>query len=81
LKTHYPILELIRAFWITQRAMLLAGGNSLSTADEYRERAVECLRLARATKDEASKIVLLEMAQVWIKLALKLRGEEGNGEE
>jgi hypothetical protein len=61
--------------------MLLAGRNHLPTADEYRQRAVECLRLARAPKEIANRVVLLEMAQTWIKLALRLRGEDSNGKD
>lgn len=39
------------------------------TAEDHRERARQCLRLAQETTDPASKALLLEMAQVWIKLA------------
>ena len=42
---------------------------SLPTPEEYRQNAAECLRLAKETNDSASKVLLLEMAMVWIKLA------------
>jgi hypothetical protein len=50
--------------------------------DEYEQKAAECLELARRSKDEWSKAMLLEMAQSWIKLAMKAKGElpESEGE-
>ncbi len=36
---------------------------------EYRRFAVRCLEIARATKDERTRAVMLEMAQVWSRLA------------
>ena len=53
----------------------------MPTAQRYQHRAAECLRLARGTTNLTNKALLLEMAQTWIKLALKLRGEDGNGKE
>ena len=42
------------------------------TAQEHRERARQCLRLAQGIFDSAGKALLLEMAQRWMKLALAL---------
>jgi hypothetical protein len=39
------------------------------TAEEHRERARQCLRLAQQTFDYADKALLLEMAQLWMRLA------------
>jgi hypothetical protein len=39
------------------------------TAEEHRERARQCLCLARQMTDSSSKAALLHMAQVWVKLA------------
>jgi hypothetical protein len=39
------------------------------TAEEHRERARQCLRMAREVTDSASRVLLLEMAQRWMKLA------------
>jgi len=36
---------------------------------EYRRFAVRCLEIARATGDEQTKAVMLQMAQVWSRLA------------
>ena len=37
---------------------------------------VECLRLARVAEDSDTKALLLEMAQMWIRLALQARKNE-----
>jgi hypothetical protein len=42
------------------------------TAEEHRERARQCVRIAREIADSASRVLLLEMAQRWMKLALAL---------
>ncbi len=39
------------------------------SAEEHRERARQCLYLARQMADSPSKAMLLHMAQVWVKLA------------
>jgi nitrate reductase assembly molybdenum cofactor insertion protein NarJ len=36
--------------------------------DDYRDRAVECLRLAGETVDPVQKASLIEMAQAWLLL-------------
>jgi hypothetical protein len=36
---------------------------------EYRRFAVRCLEIARATRDERTRAVMLQMAQVWSRLA------------
>ena len=36
---------------------------------EYRRFAVRCLEIARATGDEQTKAIMVQMAQVWSRLA------------
>ena len=37
--------------------------------DHYRQYACDCLRLGNSTLDPATKAVLVDMAQAWMKLA------------
>jgi hypothetical protein len=39
----------------------------MTTADEYRQFAEDCLRRARAAKDEAERKTFLDMAGTWTK--------------
>jgi hypothetical protein len=41
----------------------------VSRADEYRRRAQECLEIAPTFRDYQSRNILLQMAQVWLRLA------------
>jgi hypothetical protein len=41
----------------------------MDRSDQYRRFAQECLELARTARSEQSKAVLLQMAQVWNRLA------------
>jgi hypothetical protein len=41
----------------------------MTTADEYRRFAEDCLRWARAAKDEAERKAFLDMARTWTKAA------------
>jgi len=38
-------------------------------SDQYRRFAQECLEIARATESEQTRVALLQMAQVWFRLA------------
>jgi hypothetical protein len=50
----------------------------MSTSEEYRIFAVECLRWARTAKTEDERKAFLDMAQLWTKAAVKLtNGEAG----
>jgi hypothetical protein len=40
-----------------------------SRGDEYRRRAQECLAIAPTFRNDQSRNVLLQMAQVWLRLA------------
>ena len=43
--------------------------------ERYRSYAVRCVRISRNVSDPAGKLVLLEMAQSWLKLAEQAAGE------
>ncbi len=51
-------------------------GWGLSTAEQYREYAAECLRLAQSAATDEDRARLLSMAQQWRELAEKLDEEE-----
>jgi hypothetical protein len=38
-------------------------------SDQYRRFALECLEMARASDSEQTRVVLIQMAQVWFRLA------------
>jgi hypothetical protein len=38
-------------------------------SEQYRRYALECLEIARSTHDERTQASLLQMAQVWLRLA------------
>ena len=40
-----------------------------SSGDEYRRRAQECLEIAPTFRNDQSRNVLLQMAQVWLRVA------------
>lgn len=41
----------------------------MQRSEEYRRFAQECLDMARTAEDERSRAVLIQMAQVWLRLA------------
>jgi hypothetical protein len=41
----------------------------MGRSDEYRRYAAECLEIAGASHDPKSRAALLQMAQVWLRLA------------
>ena len=45
----------------------MKGGSAL--VERYRSYAARCVRISRNVSDPAGKIMLLEMAQSWLKLA------------
>ena len=44
-------------------------GTILSTRDNYRQNAIECLRLARSAPNASDRTVLINMAHTWRRLA------------
>jgi hypothetical protein len=46
-----------------------ARGYRMGRSDEYRRYAAECLEIAGASHDPKSRAALLQMAQVWLRLA------------
>jgi hypothetical protein len=41
----------------------------MGRSQEYRQSAARCLEVARTTADEQTRAVMLQMAQVWSRLA------------
>jgi hypothetical protein len=41
----------------------------MPSAEEYRRFAEECLEMARLSKDDRTRAILSQMAQVWFRLA------------
>ena len=50
----------------------------MGRSDDYRRFAQECLEMARTAEDPQTRAVLLQMAQVWFRLA---ENHAGNGEK
>ena len=51
----------------------------MAKSEEYRRFAQECLDLSKTVKDERSRAVLIQMAQVWFRLAQE-KSSEGQHE-
>jgi len=47
----------------------------LHTPEEYQRRAARCLRLARVVRGDKEKLILVEMARTWRRLAERLRAK------
>jgi hypothetical protein len=56
-------------------ATVASVGRAVSTPGEYERKAAEYLELAERAKEEWSKTLLLEMAQNWMKLAMRAKDE------
>jgi hypothetical protein len=52
----------------------------VTTPDEYLARAADCIRLAQNGRYSAKKLLLLEMAQAWVKLAGKSEERARDGD-
>jgi len=48
-------------------------GSGMSSFDRYREFAAECLRVAQQCSNPDDKALLLEMAEVWRRMAERAR--------
>jgi hypothetical protein len=48
---------------------------------EYRRFAKECLEMARSTKDEQTRAIFSQMAQVWFRLAEEKANTSTNEEK
>jgi hypothetical protein len=44
-------------------------GLDMSAAEDLRHNARECIQMARRAANHDSKLILLELAQVWLRLA------------
>ncbi len=49
----------------------------MDRSDQYRRFAQECLEMARTSESEQTRVVLIQMAQVWFRLAEARAGENG----
>jgi hypothetical protein len=47
------------------------GKSNMRKSEEYRRRAVACLRLVESMTEPASKMSLLDMARAWHRLAIQ----------
>ena len=54
----------------------------MAVADQYRRYAAECIRVAQQIQNPTDKSMLLQMAEMWIRLAEKAAHdrEPGDGE-
>ena len=43
----------------------------MEQSDQYKRRAAECVRMAERTHSAEDKVMLLQMAQTWMRLAEK----------
>jgi hypothetical protein len=51
------------------RGGIVRRGTVLSSRDDYRQNAIECLRLARGSSNASDRTVLINMAHTWRRLA------------
>ncbi len=49
----------------------------MDRSDQYRRFAQECLEMARTSESEQTRVVLIQMAQVWFRLAETRAGDKG----
>jgi hypothetical protein len=47
----------------------MGGFFCVDRSDQYRRFAQECLDMARTSENEQTRVVLIQMAQVWFRLA------------
>jgi hypothetical protein len=72
----------VRSFGASSGLRGVEGGNLMSAAERYRRYAADCLRLANAARAQAEKVMLVEMADRWVRLAEQVeRGETPTSEK
>jgi hypothetical protein len=64
----------LRRFMTLARVGRLA---CVERSDKYRRFAQECLEMARTSESEQTRVVLIQMAQVWFRLAEARAGKNG----
>jgi hypothetical protein len=52
-----------------------------SRAEQFREHAANCLRLAAVAQDQQAQAVLMHMAEAWIRLAAATPAASGSQEK
>jgi len=48
------------------------GARTVTSSEEYRRKAHECFLIAEGVTDAQDRLVLLEMAQKWMRMAVRL---------
>ena len=61
--------ELASVFSVSGRWPGLGVAACVDRSDQYRRFAQECLEMARTSESEQTRVVLIQMAQVWFRLA------------
>jgi len=56
-------------------ATSLTGGRALHTPEEYQLMAARCLHLARVVRDPKEKLILVDMARAWRRVAKRLKAK------
>ena len=53
----------------------------MTQSNDYRRSAQECLEISKTSQDERSRAILIQMAQVWFRLAEEKpsEGQDKNG--
>jgi len=54
---------------------------SVAGRDEYLQRAAQCVLIAEETDDPARRVLLLEMAQAWSRLAQQVDAANGKPDQ
>ena len=48
----------------------------MDRSDQYRRFAQECLEMARTSESDQTRVVLIQMAQVWFRLAAARKSDD-----
>ena len=59
--------------WNSVPGVSVSSEYSVNSGEQYRQRAAQCLSLARTALDPGNKAALIEMAQAWTRLAEQSR--------
>jgi hypothetical protein len=62
--------------WNSVPGVSVSSEYSMSSGEQYRQRAAQCLSLARTALDPGNKAALVEMARAWTRLAEQSRARD-----
>ena len=62
--------------WNSVPGVSVSSEYSVSSGEQYRQRAAQCLSLARTALDPGNKAALIEMARAWTRLAEQSRARD-----